>query len=112
MPTGQNKRQPGMNTKGYKPLILDNDLKDCLPGTADQWNRFNPRIEQAYRRGYFQGMVLLLEAIEEDHVPFAKCKAFIYRQLFKWRYAFDRRGRSVLKREYPPQIPGSRRNPE
>lgn len=76
-----------------------NHRDDGLPGTLDEWHRMPAAVEQAFRRGYQQGMTIAIQALEAG-ITASELEGYTYGPLRRWRFA------DKMRYGVPPAIPG------
>ncbi|HPD28558.1 MAG TPA: hypothetical protein PLL20_01080 [Phycisphaerae bacterium] len=62
-----------------------NGFEDSLPVMADEWNRLPAEVEQAYRRGFQQGLAVAIEGLRSGATA-DDIEEFTYGIVHAWRY--------------------------
>jgi len=83
-------------TKQVRKFKLRSAWDDCLPTSVEEWNALSPLVEQAYRRGFYQGVAFFLQWLEQG-VTVREIESHMYRKLHPWRYA------RYMRYSYPPE---------
>lgn len=63
-----------------------NPVEDGLPISPDEWDRMPAEVEQAYRRGFQQGLAAAVEALRGG-ATVTDLQDFIYGPVHRWRFA-------------------------